>query len=191
MDLQQILTLFLNSNPKWRTKLEGLTGQPSDYSIKCVNNFLEDLRKGPGLKKPADKLQEFNANYQLVMGLGGFQEYEAQILAADMSGFTLAEVAQHFRMNLGWDTNVDEIQQIHEAALPRFKELGKKAGLFKEDTSTTNNTGTPPNFGGTTKRKTNSDGLEVPPWRQQHKISSPTNINSTHQSIIPSDHNDD
>lgn len=191
MDLQQILTLFLNSNPKWRTKLENVTGQPSDYSIKCVNNFLEELRKGPGLKKPADKLQEFNANYQLVMGLGGFQEYEAQILAADMSGFTLAEVAQHFRMNLGWDTNVDEIQQIHEAALPKFKELGKKAGLFKDDPSSSN-TSTPPNFGGTTKRKSNSDGLDVPPWRQQHKISSPTNINSSpHQSIIPSDNLDD
>ena len=78
MDLQQILTLFLNSNPKWRSKLEAMTGQPSEYSIKCVNNFLEELRRGPGLKKPADKLQEFNANYQLVMGLGGFQEYEAQ-----------------------------------------------------------------------------------------------------------------
>lgn len=183
MDLQQILTLFLNSNPKWRSKLEAMTGQPSEYSIKCVNNFLEELRRGPGLKKPADKLQEFNANYQLVMGLGGFQEYEAQILAADMSGFTLAEVAQHFRMNLGWDTNVDEIQHIHEEALPRFKELGKKAGLFKEDNTSSDSNGVP-NLGGVVKKRKQGDNsqLDTPPWKQNKPQ---INNNSHHASIIP------
>lgn len=185
MDLQQILTLFLNSNPKWRTKLEAMTGQPSEYSIKCVNNFLEELNRGPGLKKPADKLQEFNANYQLVMGLGGFKEYEAQILAADMSGFTLAEVAQHFRMNLGWDTNVEEIKQIHEEALPKFKELGKKAGLFKDEPSEQSSV---PNLGGSPnrKRKSGDNQLDLPPWRQQQRFN---NQSQQHSSIIP--HNED
>ncbi len=85
MDLQQILNMFLQTNPKWALKIEQMTGQPSNYAIQCLNNFLNELNKGPGLKKQEDKLTEFRANYQLVLGLGCFQDYEAQILAADLS----------------------------------------------------------------------------------------------------------
>ena len=55
MDLQQILNMLLRSNSKWAKKLESITGQPVDHSIKCFNEFLEQLNKGPGLKKTEDK----------------------------------------------------------------------------------------------------------------------------------------
>lgn len=167
MELKQIVTLFLNSNPKWSKKLESITGQPTDYSLKCIDEFLNTLQKGPGLKSPENKLQEFNANYQLVMGLGVFKDYEAQILAADMSGFTLAEVAQHFRLHLGWDTNVEEIKGLYEQLLPKFKKIGKEVGLFKDDGSDDDEINKSiPNFGGKVN-KSNNGSLNLPPWKQQ------------------------
>lgn len=173
MDLQQILQMFLRSNPKWARKLEAITGQPIDHSIKCINGFVEDLNKGPGLVKPENKAESFKANYQLVMGLGGFKDYEAQILAADMSGFTLAEVTQHFRMHLNWDTTVDEVENIYESILPRFKEAGKKAGLFKEEKPVDIGI---PNLGNRKPESSSQgNGLASPPWKQN---SSGANNNS-------------
>lgn len=170
MELKQIVTLFLNSNPKWSRKLESITGQPTDYSLKCIDEFLNTLQKGPGLKSPENKLQEFNANYQLVMGLGVFKDYEAQILAADMSGFTLAEVAQHFRLHLGWDTNVEEIKELYEQLLPKFKKIGKEVGLFKDDDSEASDINKSiPNFGGIQRNKNSNGSLNIPPWKKVEK----------------------
>lgn len=171
MDLQQILNMLLRSNSKWAKKLESITGQPVDHSIKCFNEFLEQLNKGPGLKKTEDKAAEFNANYQMVMGLG-FQDHEAQILAADMSGFSLAEITQHFRLHLHWDTNIDEVQRIHDELMPRFKAIGKRAGIFKDDKPDEG-----PAIPIVNKTNTNLDNGELcePPWKtKQQPISTNT-----------------
>lgn len=170
MDLQQILTMFLRSNPSWSKKLEAITGQPTDHSIKCFNSFLEELNKGPGLKKPENKAATFNANYQLVLGLGCFKDYEAQILAADMSGFTLAEVVQHFRLNMHWDTNIDEIQKLYDELLPRFKEIGKKCGIFKDEPQDESGI---PMVGNHNVDK--SGEMQNPPWKNSSSISNPHN----------------
>ena len=164
MDLQQLLNMLLGSNPKWARKLESFTGQPADYSIECLNNFLKELNKGPGLKKPEDKLQLFNSNYQLVLGLGCFKDYEAQILAADMSGYSLAEITQHFRINLKWDTNVNEVEQIYKDILPKFKEVGKHAGLFKEENPNTIDESIP-NLGGQARKDIANGQMDTPPWK--------------------------
>lgn len=177
MELKQIVTLFLNSNPKWARKLESITGQPTDYSLKCIDEFLNTLQKGPGLKSPENKLQEFTANYQLVMGLGVFKDYEAQILAADMSGFTLAEVAQHFRLHLGWDTNVEEIKGLYEQLLPKFKKIGREVGLFKDDgdNDSTEINNSIPNFGGVQRSKNDNGSLNAPPWKINDKTANQNN----------------
>lgn len=165
MNLQQILQMFLKSNPTWARKLESITGQPTDYSIKCINDFLDRLRQGPGLVKPEDRGIAFKANYQLVMGLGCFQDHEAQILAADMSGFTLAELTQHFRMNLNWDTTIDEVESIYNTILPKFKEVGKRAGLFKEEKPVDLGI---PSVGNSSQV---TDGkLATPPWKIKSEV---------------------
>ncbi len=99
------------------------------------------------------------------MGLGCFKDYEAQILAADISGFNLAEVVQHFRMNLKWDTNIDEISSIYEQLVPKFKEVAKKAGLIKDDDLMEVENSGIPNFGG--KPGSRDGSMTPPPWKTQ------------------------
>lgn len=168
MDLKQIIQLFLKANPTWSKKIESFTGQPIDYSIKCIDGFLVELNKGPGIKSMEDKRQIFNSNYQLVMGLGCFKDYEAQILAADISGFSLAEITQHFRINLHWDTNVDEVESIYKELVPKFKDVGKRVGLFKDHEdpfdNSTNKGESIPNLGGKPAEVKHGD-LAIPPWK--------------------------
>lgn len=172
MDLTQLAISLLKNNPAWIKKIEAITGQPVDYSMKCVNNFLEQLNSGPGLKKPEDKQLAFKNNYELVMGLGGFRDYEAQILAGDMSGFSLAEVVQHFRLHLKWDTNVEEIMGIHKELLPKFKIAAKRAGLLKDEEENVENKEmekTIPQNVGTAKANSKDGSLTTPPWREDNK----------------------
>lgn len=171
MDLTQFALSLLKNNPAWVKKLENLTGQPADYSIKCINSFLDQLNLGPGLKKPEDKRLAFRSNYELVMGLGCFKDYEAQILAGDMSGFSLAEVVQHFRLHLKWDTNVDEIMEIHKELVPKFKTVAKKAGLLKDEETegmvdTEVEKTIPPNVG-KSKPESKDGSLTTPPWKKE------------------------
>ena len=163
MELTQLAITMVKNNPKWVKKIESISGQPVDYTFKCVNEFIEQLQRGPGIKSQTDKLAIFRSNYELVMGLGCFRDYEAQILAADISGFSLAEVVQHFRMNLKWDTNVDEISDLHRQLLPRFREIARKVGLIKDEGETETDKSVP-NFGG---QSSSTHGEMVdPPWKQ-------------------------
>lgn len=162
MELAQIAVTMVKNNPKWVKKIESISGQPVDYTFKCVNEFMDQLNRGPGLKTQADKLTLFRSNYELVMGLGCFKDYEAQILAADISGFNLAEVVQHFRMNLHWDTNVEEISGLHEQLLPKFKSVARRAGLIKDDEVAPENTSIP-NLGGKSAAKNGE--MIAPPWK--------------------------
>ena len=165
MDITQLAISMIKNNPKWVKKIESMSGQPVDYTFKCVNDFMEQLQRGPGIKSQTDKLAIFRSNYELVMGLGCFRDYEAQILAADISGFSLAEVVQHFRMNLKWDTNVDEISELHQQLLPKFREVAKRVGLIKEADETEMDKSVP-NFGGKCNSK-NGEMVE-PPWKQNN-----------------------
>ena len=165
MDITQLAITMVKNNPKWVKKIESISGQPVDYTFKCVNEFLDQLHKGPGIKTATDKLATFRSNYELVMGLGCFKDYEAQILAADISGFNLAEVVQHFRMNLKWDTNIDEISSIYEQLVPKFKEVAKKAGLIKDDDLMEVENSGIPNFGG--KPGSRDGSMTPPPWKTQ------------------------
>lgn len=163
MELTQLAITMVKNNPKWVKKIESISGQPVDYTFKCLNDFIEQIHRGPGIKTQTDKLAIFRSNYELVMGLGCFKDYEAQILAADISGFSLAEVVQHFRMNLKWNTNVDEISEIHKQLLPKFREVAKRVGLIKDEGEAEMDK-TVPNFGGQSSSKNGE--LVEPPWKQ-------------------------
>lgn len=167
MELTQLAITMVKNNPKWVKKIESISGQPVDYTFKCINEFMDNIQKGPGIKTQTDKLAIFKSNYELVMGLGCFKDYEAQILAADISGFNLAEVVQHFRMNLKWDTNIDEISTIHDRLLPKFKDVAKRAGLIKDDDGVPDNN--VPNFGGHSTAK-NGEMID-PPWKKDNNSS--------------------
>ncbi len=68
-------------------------------------------------------------------------------------------------MNLKWDTNVNEVEGIYNKILPKFKEVGKKAGLFKNDKSSSNES--IPNFGGKPYESSKDGSMATPPWKQK------------------------
>lgn len=49
MDITQLAITMVKNNPKWVKKIESISGQPVDYTFKCVNEFLDQLHKGPGI----------------------------------------------------------------------------------------------------------------------------------------------
>lgn len=144
MDIMGLLVPMLSSSPQFKTKLEAVFGQPVEHVSKCISQFMDGIKSGPGLvDKEALKQQRFMHVYQSGLRMG-FQDWQAQIAAADCAGYPIIDVANSFAQRRGWECSVDEIKQLHSKIMPQFMEKGRLIGLFKpQDTKTTMPKGIP------------------------------------------------
>lgn len=166
MDIMGLLVPMLSSSPQFKTKLEAVFGQPVEHVSKCISQFMDGIKSGPGLvDKEALKQQRFMHVYQSGLRMG-FQDWESQIAAADCAGYPIIDVANSFAQRRGWECSVDEIKQLHAKIMPQFMEKGRLIGLFKpQDTKTTMPKGIP-----AVKMVQKS---KEPPWRTGKVIGVP------------------
>ena len=144
MDVMGLLVPMLSSSPQFKTKLEAVFGQPVEHVSKCISQFMDGIKSGPGLvDKEALKQQRFMHVYQSGLRMG-FQDWQSQIAAADCAGYPIIDVANSFAQRRGWECSVDQIKQLHAKIMPQFMEKGRLIGLFKpQDTKTTMPKGIP------------------------------------------------
>ena len=144
MDIMGLLVPMLSSSPQFKTKLEAVFGQPVEHVSKCISQFMDGIKSGPGLvDKEALKQQRFMHVYQSGLRMG-FQDWQSQIAAADCAGYPIIDVANSFAQRRGWECSVDQIKQLHAKIMPQFMEKGRLIGLFKpQDTKTTMPKGIP------------------------------------------------
>ena len=144
MDIVGVLIPMLSSSPQFKTKLEAVFGQPVEHVSKCISQFMDGIKSGPGLvDKEALKQQRFMHVYQSGLRMG-FQDWQSQIAAADCAGYPIIDVANSFAQRRGWECSVDQIKQLHAKIMPQFMEKGRLIGLFKpQDTKTTMPKGIP------------------------------------------------
>lgn len=136
MDIMGLLIPALSASPQVKTKLESVFGQPVDHVSKCISQFLDGIKAGPGLvDKDLIKQQRFMHVYQSGLRMG-FQDWEAEIAAADCAGYPIIDVANSFAERRGWDCSVEQIQQLHSKIMPAFMQKGKQTGLFQSDKPT-------------------------------------------------------
>ena len=136
MDIMGLLVPILSGSPEIKGKLESVFGQPVDHISKCVSQFMDGIKNGPGLvDKQLQKQQRFMHIYQSGLRMG-FQDYQAQIAAADCAGYPVIDVANSFAQRRGWNCTIQEIQQLHDKIMPRFMQMGRKTGLFQTEKKT-------------------------------------------------------
>lgn len=156
-----LLIPLMSSTPELKGKIEGVFGQPVDHVGKCISQFMDSIKKGPGLiDQEALRQQRFIHIYQSGLRMG-FQDWQAQIAAADCAGYPIIDVANSFAQRRGWDCSIEEIQELHQQVMPKFMEKGKQLGLFK-DSAPTQKKGIP----SMQIKKTVKD----PPWRQAQPV---------------------
>lgn len=156
MDIVGLLVPLLSGSPEVKAKVQGLFGQPVDHVSKCVSKLMDDIKSGPGLiDKQAQMQQRFMHIYQSGLRMG-FQDWQAEIAAADCAGYPIIDVANSFAQSRGWECSVQQIQQLHSQIMPKFMERGKQIGLFK-DSAPTKKSGIPQVQ---IKKQT-----KEPPWR--------------------------
>ena len=133
MDIMGLLVPLMSSSPEIKSKIEGIFGQPVDHVSKCVSQFMDGIKSGPGLvDQQALRQQRFMHIYQSGLRMG-FQDWQAQIAAADCAGYPIIDVANSFSQRRGWDCSVEQIQELHKQIMPKFMEKGKQLGLFKSE----------------------------------------------------------
>lgn len=77
MDIVGVLIPMLSSSPEFKTKLEAVFGQPVEHVSKCISQFMDGIKAGPGLvDKEALKQQRFMHVYQSGLRMG-FQDWES------------------------------------------------------------------------------------------------------------------
>lgn len=167
MDFLQFLPL-LSADKKVRSTIEGITGQPIDYVVKCLGSFVESLKSGPGIvDKTAQQQAIFNQMYNAGMSCG-FKDYESIIAAAGFSGHSPIEVTTYLRNTFGWDNlNVEEVELLAKNIAPRFRQKLIQYGFLKPEESEPEDKTTIPKI----KVSTNSN---VPPWRIKTAPQAPT-----------------
>lgn len=125
------ILMFLKSQPKFKTTVESLTGQPIEHVANCFAGFIQQIGQGPGVQRTAEQK---NATFQRLYNGGrsmGFADWEAELCAAILSGFQPMDVCISFRQRRNWnDATVERINKLAEAVMPRFLEAGKKCGLI-------------------------------------------------------------
>lgn len=157
MDIMGLLIPVLSSSPQVKTKIESIFGQPVQHVSKCVSQFMDGIKSGPGvIDKDLQKQQRFMQVYQSGLRMG-FQDWQAQIAAADCAGYPIIDVANSFAQRRGWDCSIEQIEQLHAKIMPVFMEKGRKAGLFQADKPSAVKKGIP----SVQVKQTQKD----PPWR--------------------------
>lgn len=99
MNLQDLIMPFIMNNPSTKAKIESIFRQPADHVIKSFNTFIDTVNNGPGLvNKAAEQQAMFDRYYQGGLALG-FADWESEIAAASLSGYSLMDVCISFRKN--------------------------------------------------------------------------------------------
>ena len=131
--LNMVLSL-LKGQPKFKTAIEQVSGQPIDHVVQCAAVFLDNIKRGPGLvNTEKQKIDLFNRLYQGGLALG-FSDWESELCAAKIAGYSDMEVCLSFRERHRWpQTTVESIQILEKQIMPRFVEAGKRAGLLPPD----------------------------------------------------------
>lgn len=131
MDMMGLLIPVLSGSPQLKSRVQTLFGQPVEHVSKCVSQFMDQIKSGPGLiDQQAQRQQRFMHIYNSGLRMG-FQDWQAQIAAADCAGYPIIDVANSFAQRRGWNVTIQEIQELHAKVMPKFMELGKKTGLFQ------------------------------------------------------------
>lgn len=179
MDLQSLIVPLISTSPEWKTKIESITGQPIDHVARCINEFLDKMKSGPGIvDEELVRQSRFEHIYQAGLRMG-FADWESEIAAAGIAGYSPIDIAMSFANNRGWETSVEEIENIAKTIAPRFMKKGKECGLFKDEEKKTAGPMIP-----RTEVKTSGT---VPPWRNQNQpaggqsVSSNTNEQKSHE----------
>ena len=162
--IKLILPMVLNQ-PKVKSAIESIFNQPADYVMNSVSKFLEDVNNGPGIQNTeAEKAARFNRYFQGGLSMG-FSDWESEIAAAALAGYTPMDVCLSFRTNRGWkDATVEKIEELADIVSPRFIEKGKACGLIPKDVETDS---------GIPKTDVTTSG-GVPPWEQKEYQSNAT-----------------
>lgn len=152
-----ILSMALSSN-EVRSTIENVFKQPADFVVENVNRFMADIKKGPGIKNTkAEQQALFNRYYQGGLAMG-FTDWESEIAAAALAGYTPMDICLSFRDNRGWkETTVEKIQHLADVISPRFLEKGREVGLIPKEAE---KEGAIPQTEVTTRGG-------VPPWEQE------------------------
>lgn len=139
MNLQDLIMPFIMNNPSTKAKIESIFRQPADHVIKSFNTFIDTVNNGPGLvNKAAEQQAMFDRYYQGGLALG-FADWESEIAAASLSGYSLMDVCISFRKNRGWkDTTVEKLKVLADNVAERFIPKAKAAGLIPEEPEETN-----------------------------------------------------
>lgn len=162
--IKLILPMVLNQ-PKVKSAIESIFNQPADHVMNSVSKFLEDVNNGPGIQNTeAEKTAMFNRYFQGGLSMG-FSDWESEIAAAALAGYTPMDVCLSFRTNRGWkDATVEKIEELADIVSPRFIEKGKACGLIPKDIETDS---------GIPKTDVTTSG-GVPPWEQKEYQSNAT-----------------
>lgn len=158
MDILSVVLPMLTSQPKVKQTIEQIFNQPADHVLSSFDKFMKDVNKGPGIQNTeAEKVALFNRYYQGGLSMG-FADWESEIAAAALAGYTPMDVCLSFRNNRKWkDTTVEKIEYLADIISPRFMEKGKECGLIPKNAETDS---VIPQMDVTT-----SGG--VPPWEQK------------------------
>lgn len=158
MDIMGMLLPMLANQPKVKSTLESIFKQPADHVINSITKFVEDINSGPGIQNTeAEKAALFNRYFQGGLAMG-FSDWQSEIAAAALAGYTPMDVCLSFRKNRGWkDTTVEKIEALADAVSPMFIERGKECGLIPKDTE---------DEGGIPDTDVTTRG-GVPPWEQK------------------------
>ena len=127
----QMVLGVLQNQPKFKSAVEHLFGQPADHVVGCISSCFDNIQKGPGLINTAQqKIDAFNRIYNGGLALG-FPDWESELAAAKIAGYSDLDICMSFRDRHKWSqTTVEKVQQLSEEILPGFIDRGKKAGLL-------------------------------------------------------------
>ena len=134
MDVLNMILPMIASQPKIKNAIEQIFNQPSDHVINAVSKFMDDVKKGPGIQNSdAEKAAMFNRYYQGGLAMG-FTDWESEIAAAALAGYTPMDVCLSFRNNRKWsNTTVEKIESLVDRISPKFIERGKECGLIPKE----------------------------------------------------------
>jgi hypothetical protein len=170
MDAIKLIMPMIMNQPQVKTALESIFHQPADYVMNSVSKFLEDVNNGPGIQNTeAEKVALFNRYYQGGLAMG-FLDWESEIAAAALAGYTPMDVCLSFRNNRGWkDTTVEKVETLADMVSPKFIEKGKECGLIPKDVETDS---------GLPKTDVTTSG-GIPPWEHKDYQRDATGISKT------------
>ena len=122
---------LIQGQPKFKSAVENIFGQPVEHVVNCIGGFMDNVQKGPGLVNTAAKqLELFNKLYKGGLAIG-FSDWESELFAARLAGYSDIEICTSFRERHNWPrTTVENIAALAKELMPRLTEQAKKAGLL-------------------------------------------------------------